>query len=90
MSDRVIFRQDKEDGVIVACFPDFPANPGCCVCYEHIGQHGEAAWEYIRKRTKPVKRRQYARLLKELRSIGYDDLAVRVGFTRERRVGGNG
>ncbi len=39
-------------------------------CYAHIGQHGSCHWSFSRrKRATPE---QYAPLLQELQSIGYD------------------
>lgn len=42
--------------------PDAPANPGHIVCYEKIGQHGEAAMEYYRstRRARPAKTERLA------------------------------
>lgn len=43
---KVIFRKDRKDGTIIAFYPECSANYGNIVCYQHIGQHGEASLEY--------------------------------------------
>jgi hypothetical protein len=68
---RVIFRKDL-GGVIVACLPDVAANPGRCMMYEHVGQHGEGDYWGVVRQTKPARRAEYANLLAELKSIGYN------------------
>ncbi len=74
----VIFR--KFENEITACFPTIPGSPGCATCYAHIGQHGSysRAWYSTTKGAKPS---EYAALLEELKSIGYDDLKI---FKREQ------
>lgn len=60
MTTPVIFRMWK--GQVIALFPDTRADPaGNCESYMRIGQHGAA---------------DYAGLLTELISIGYDDLKI--------------
>jgi len=59
----------------------FPLEPGdsqglYCLCYEHVGQHGAADYQYILSVTDAATPAEYADLLAELQSIGYD-LAVR-------------
>lgn len=60
---RVIFR--KDDGEIVACFPDDMS------CYSHIGQHSEYVREWYAD-TKPATPEEYADLKRELESAPYD------------------
>lgn len=64
---KVIFRKDKENNVI-GFFPELPANIGKIVCYEHIGQHGEADIGFFHslKKASPA---EYAELLSEMQSI---------------------
>lgn len=64
------------DGEIVALFPDedYDHSSSCIVCYSHVGQHSGASRDLIRH--KMATREQYEPLLKELKSIGYDDLEV--------------
>ena len=73
----VIFRKWKE-GDIIALFPtlDYNEFSGLCWSYEHVGQHGGADYNHVVKITTPVRPEEYADLLAELKSIGYDDLKV--------------
>lgn len=66
---KVIFRKFKE-GDVVALLPECPATYGRVVCYQHIGQHGEAD-SSISMFTKPASDAEYAPLLRELQGI-YD------------------
>ena len=66
--DRVIFRKFKDGGVI-AWFPDIPANPGRCLSYMHLGQHGEGVYPAD---TVPATAKESANLKAELESIGYN------------------
>lgn len=65
---KVIFRKDKTDGTIIAFFPESTAKAGNIVCYEHIGQHGEASLEYFYSTTK-ASSGEYEELYKELCGI---------------------
>lgn len=73
----VIFRKWPE-GDIIALFPTQlgTCDPYTCGSYEHVGQHGPADPVGVVRRTKPAKPGEYADLLAELESIGYDDLKV--------------
>ncbi len=71
---RVIFRKWKSNGDVIAFFLDCPETPGHCLSYEHVGQHGKAA--YPHPQTEPATVEEYMSLLTELRSIGYNDLHV--------------
>lgn len=59
---------------VVAWFPDQEANPGYMVCYEHIGQHGEGTYPHPQMTAATPD--EYAELLRELVSLGYDDLRI--------------
>ena len=72
----VTFRLEGDDDSIVAIFPRLESNYGRCVCYAHIGQHGECSFGYYRT-TRPASPDQYAELLAELERI-YDDCTLRV------------
>ena len=74
MKDRVIFRKwgKVNGGDVIACLPDNNANPGMMVMYEHIGQHGDGDYCGLLGRTTPAQPHEYASLLAELTSIGYD------------------
>ena len=65
--DRVIFRKFK-DGDVIAWLPDIPANPGRCMSYMHIGQHGEGIYP---ANTVPATVAEYRSLAEELRQRGY-------------------
>ena len=75
----VLFRKTKDkDGDIVAIFPFTPWNPEdyTIACYMHIGQHGPCTWDWVRQCTKPASDAEFTDLLRELKSVGYDDLRV--------------
>lgn len=68
----IIFQEE-----IVAIFPDEQFNHWnikTCMCYAHIGQHGEISKS--RMKCKSASKEQYIELLKELERIGYDDLKI--------------
>ena len=71
---RVIFRKWKSNGDVIAFFLDCPETPGHCLSYEHVGQHGKAA--YPHPQTDPAEPWEYESLLKELITYGYDNLRV--------------
>jgi len=71
MSDRVVFRKFRKGGDIIALLPDNAANPGMIDRYQHIGQHGEAS-RNLSSVTVPATPAEYADLLAELKSIGYE------------------
>lgn len=73
---KVIFRKDKADGTVIAFLPDYKANYGNVVCYQHQGQHGEASYEYYLDTVK-ASEVEYRDLLIEMQTLGYDDLAVK-------------
>lgn len=79
---KVIFRKFS-DGEVIALFPEMPGimNPATCQSYVHYGQHGSAS-AGLSRCTKPAKESEYAGLLRELVSIGYDDLKICQRFTR--------
>jgi hypothetical protein len=71
----VLFRRDSE-GRITAVFPTLPSDLSSTqlTVYEHVGQHGSACWDWLR-RTRPAQPDEYASLLQELRSIYERSLA---------------
>jgi len=78
MSEEVltIFRKYKNKsppwyGDIVALFPELPGSQGYCLCYQHVGQHGDASYPYVISITKPATPEEYNDLKTELESIGY-------------------
>lgn len=76
----VIFRRYK-DGDVIALFPTLPGTndwPCDCQSYQHVGQHGAASVS-LTLDTKPATPTEYAPLLHELASLGYN-LRVRQRF----------
>ena len=67
---KVIFRKDRE-GNIIAFLPELRVNRGNIMSYMHIGQHGEASYEFYLT-TRKANENEYADLFAELRGI-YDD-----------------
>jgi len=67
----VVFRK-WPNGDILALFPNIDDNRGMCSSYEHVGQHGGADYSSCISATKPAAPVEYADLLAELTSIGYD------------------
>ena len=67
---KVIFRKNKNNDVI-AFFPGARVNYGNIMSYRHIGQHGEASYEFYLT-TRKANENEYTDLFAELRKI-YDD-----------------
>ena len=67
---KVIFRK-ADNGEIIAFFPESSANFGNILSYMHMGQHGEASYEFYQS-TKKADEEEYQALLKELKGI-YND-----------------
>ena len=80
----VVFRKEKFNGEIVAVFPHEDYNRFLVSCYAHIGQHSGCSLDYVRKGTSPATPEEYAPLLRELKSIGYDPI-IRKKCTRKSR-----
>lgn len=72
----VVFRKwpDKHGGDVIALFPSLPGSmePGSCLSYQRIGQHGNADCLGVIVSTKPAKRSEYRALAKELTQVGYN------------------
>jgi hypothetical protein len=73
MKTKVIFRKWK-DGTITALFPEVSSDEHGynCLSYNHLGQHGEAEYDYCVSMTKPANIIEAASLAKELKGLGYD------------------
>ncbi len=71
---KVIFRKFKE-GDVIALLPEGEANFGRVVCYQHLGQHGEAD-SSAPQFTKPASEAEYLPLLRELQHIYEGELIV--------------
>jgi hypothetical protein len=73
MKTKVIFRRFKDDGSIIALFPDEIADMNNnCMSYQHIGQHGAADYNYCIKKTIAATPLEYEPLKRELKTIGYE------------------
>jgi len=72
MKDRVVFRKFKDNGKVIALFPNLPAHPGRVMSYMHMGQHSEADYPFIISVTEPAYHPETKDLQEELMSIGYD------------------
>lgn len=77
----VIFRIDKTGdfkGSLTAVFVDHQgtSDPSTKECYAHLGQHSTCSMEWVLQDTRPAHPEEYSSLLKELISIGYDDLKI--------------
>jgi len=82
MAIKVVFRKFKDHGDIIALFPREPCDRQGYLCssYQHVGQHGSADPGIV-SITVPAKPAEYAGLLKELKSIGYNNLEIRTKMT---------
>lgn len=74
----IIFRKyhEKDGGEVFALFPTIDGASGCCMSYQHVGQHSSADYTYCVMKTCPANPEEYSDLLKELIEVGYDDLKV--------------
>lgn len=75
---KVLFRKFRKGGEIIALFPEEIWNPGeySIASYMHVGQHGAADYDHIIGTTTRATESEYACLLAELKSAGYDDLRI--------------
>ena len=71
MKVKVIFRKTN-DNEIIAFFPEIEASYGCIMSYMHIGQHGEASYDFYTCDTKMASESEYIDLFNELKLI-YND-----------------
>jgi hypothetical protein len=62
----VLFRIYPE-GDVIALFPDIPGTSGQdCSCYQHIGQHSSAHFNYVCQNTRKAHKKEYQALFNEL------------------------
>ena len=71
---KVIFR--KKDNDVIAFLPEIEVNHGNIMSYMHIGQHGEASYEFYTE-TKKATEEEYKSLLEELK-MRYDNCILEV------------
>lgn len=78
---KVLFRMFR--GEVLALFPTECGtnDPGTCMSYEHVWQHGSADCAGIIRDSRPASRAEFAPLARELRRIGYR-LDIRKRSTR--------
>lgn len=73
----VIFRKERRaNGDVFALFPTLEGSPGCCMSYQHVGQHGSADYAHCIQTSRPATSMEYGDLLIELIDYGYDDLRI--------------
>lgn len=84
MPTRVVFRKFRDNGSIIALFPQIPWDVwgNQCASYMHVGQHSGAD-PHLSGATVPAKPAEYAPLLRELKKIGYRGLVVGMKVTRQ-------
>ena len=72
----VVFRRFRDGNDLIALFPELDAGGGLCVCYQHIGQHGSAAYHLlvggIYGTTVPAHPGEIGELKAELEGLGYN------------------
>lgn len=76
---KVIFRKFKDNGDVIALFPQVAFNENYyndCESYMRIGQHGPCSISNIASITSAASAQEYKSLFNELVSIGYDDLKI--------------
>lgn len=81
----VVFRMwNWPNAGVIALFPDEPADPAgrYCASFEHIGQHGGAAYSYVVAASRAATSDEYAELQTEFEARGY------VLVVRKRHTGG--
>ena len=68
MKTKTIFRKFKDNGDIIALFPEIPSDyiGRYCDSYVHIGQHGSANYQLVIKNTVLATPEEYAELKREL------------------------
>jgi hypothetical protein len=71
--DLVVFRKWKDNGDVIALFPEIPADIHGYYCdsYEHVGQHGGADYYGVVRQTRLARPEEFASLARELTMIGY-------------------
>lgn len=73
---KIIFRKFKNDGSIIAIFPQHVENNYKISCYMHVGQHFSIDYEEIKKESTPATEEEYKILKDELHNIGYVNIKV--------------
>lgn len=76
MTTPIYFCKVKDDGEVIAIFPTYPASPNNYEFYSTGAFRGECPKTWVRGHTLPATETEYAHLMGELVSLGYDDLVV--------------
>lgn len=82
---KVIFRKDKEDGDIIAVFPEDKQGNNMIGCYAHMGQHSTMSLDYY-KETVPATPEEYKDLKAELENIVGYNLEVVTELDENKKV----
>jgi len=73
--DRIIYKITP-DGDPIAFLLDIPCYGATIMSYMHVGQHGEASYEYYWE-CRNATPEEYKELDEEMRSIGYEPLILK-------------
>lgn len=73
---KVIFRKFKNDGSIIAVFPENVENNYKISCYMHVGQHFSIDYDELKKESTLATEEEYIKLKDELHNIGYVNIKV--------------
>jgi hypothetical protein len=89
VADRVIMRRWRAaPHTIIALFPEMESDrTGLINSYEHVGQHGNADYNVVVARTRPVPYNdpEAQELMRELRQIGYDPIMFKRRVRRRNK-----
>ena len=78
-----IFRKFKDEGDIIALFPEHDAGNYKCSCYQQLGQHDACDYQDVVSITTLATPGEYAELKAELERIGYT-LRIRKRWNKRR------
>jgi hypothetical protein len=70
--DKVVFRVFKDDGGVIALFPEHDEGRGKVSSYMQLGQHSGADYSGVVSITRKATPQEYSDIKKELTSIGYN------------------
>lgn len=69
---KVIFRVWRDNGIVIALFPEVEADGIYCDSFEHVGQHATANYADVIRRSRLAKPEEYASLERELERAPYN------------------
>jgi hypothetical protein len=68
-----VVKSGEDKGIVEAFFPGLPGtNWWDMTAYAHVGQHSDASFDYVSRKTRPAKPSEYAALKRELESKPYE------------------